>query len=144
MSDTLTEEYVKEEYPKIGSVVGYVRTDQKGETEVGFGRVLAICMDEGKRLMVHLDPEAVEGGQKFNVDMSCLNPSPEFVEKFTLAIDAVKEISEEGNAKVQALVTIYNDRVDFVRNEIFGSPVDFDPFLIGHRKAQEEAAEAAA
>lgn len=113
-------------YPRIGQTVNYVRQANGGGIETGSGRVLAICLGEDKRLMLHLDNEAPEGSQKFNVDLNCVNPTPDFIDRFTVACDTVAKISKRGNDIVAETVKEFNLQVEAEYVGILGEKLCFD------------------
>lgn len=113
-------------YPAIGQKVEYVRQGADGEIETGKARILALTLDPDKRLVAHLDKEAMEGSEKFNVDVGCLNPSNGFIERFTAATKMVLELSGEGNGKVQEIVAEYNEKVNQAYTGVLGKPLIFE------------------
>lgn len=117
-----------EVYPKIGSKVDFVRQNlQSQDVERGSGMILAVCLDATKRLVVHVAPDHPEGTdqpQNFNVDISCLNPTDEFIKKFSDKLEEIKSVSSEGNGKVEAIVSEYNNRVTEIYTELLGQPVE--------------------
>lgn len=138
----------QELYPCLGTVVNYVRQNNAGEIEQGSGRILAVCLDASKRTMVHLDTETsitdlqgnVIPNPKFNVDILCLNPTPEFVKKFTEATQAVQAISGKGNKLVQEVVEDYNGRVELLYDGILGAPIEFEQEPVAAPEAVENGA----
>lgn len=115
-----------ETYPKIGQRVDYVRQTSDGGVQTGTARILALTIDPNKRLMAHLDTEKAEGSEKFNVHVTCLNPSAEFIDQFTKVMNDVTALSTEGNGKVSEVVAEYNQRVDVLQAEVLGEAISFE------------------
>lgn len=117
------------DYPVIGTKVKFCRQNvQTHEVETGSGTVLAICMDQNKRLVAHIQPDFPEGTEqpsKFNVDLNCLNPTDEFIQKFTDVTAEIKRLTDEGNEKVKQIVADYEGIISGKYTEILGSPVEF-------------------
>lgn len=117
-----------ENYPKIGSVVNFVRQIlPAGNIVKGEAIVHAICLDPEKRIMVHLSEPSSDGKEiKFNCDFNCINPSDEFVEEFKRATEAVRAIAEEGNLASKLVVDDYNGRVKKAYKGVLGDPIKLD------------------
>lgn len=118
-------------YPQIGAQVQYVRQNAAGETVRGTAMVLAVCLDHGRRLMAHVvgdvvQPDGSVAEQKFNVDISCLNPSDDFVKRFSETTMAVRELSAEGNRLAQEIVAQYNEKVEELYSGLLGVPVEIE------------------
>lgn len=115
-------------YPAIGQRVAYVRQNPStGEILTGFGLVLAIHLDAVKRVMAHLSEKNAEGHEeKFNVDLTCLEPTEEFIIRFTEVTNKVKEISSEGNKQVISVVSDFNKKVEDVYSGILGEPIEIE------------------
>ncbi len=120
-------------YPSIGSTVKYVRQNQLGAAETGSGIVLGITLDANNRPMAHIEiPIKLPTGQneKINVDIACLNPMDGFVEQFAVAMKEIQKLSEEGNGKVQEIVSEYNKRVEDLFTIVLGVPVVLDELKV--------------
>jgi tripartite-type tricarboxylate transporter receptor subunit TctC len=123
-------------YPTIGQKVRYVRQDPTtGKSVTGEGQIRSIAVDPDKKLVAFLEGdverpnekgELVTTKEKFLVYVSCLNPSEEFIDKFTAGMNKVLEIAQEGNGKSQEIVAEYNQKVDQVKNEFLGQSVVFE------------------
>ena len=122
----------KQEYPAIGSKVSFIRQDHNLNVVAGTGMILAICMDAEKRLCAHIQPDNMipdadaERPAKINVDLACLNPSPEFVELFNKRSEEVKALTAEGNGKARDIVAEYNQRIDAIKNDLLGSAIELE------------------
>lgn len=116
-------------YPKIGSKVSFIRQGENGQAVEGTGTIQAVVLDPSKRLMVHLESDAVGAeGQKLrhNVHVNCLEPSDDFKAEFESSLKAIAAIGEEGNGKAKEIVAEYNQRVDAAYNAVLGEAVLFD------------------
>lgn len=82
-------------------------------------------MDGNRRVMAHLKDPNIETA--FNVDLSCLNPSEQFVDQFTALTATVKSVGDEGNAKAQEVIKDYNKRIDELYSSVLGKPVEIVP-----------------
>lgn len=116
------------EYPQIGQVLPFIR-HLNGVNQKGTGIILAIALDPNKRPIVHMEVNA-EGdglklGEKINVDLKALEPTPEYEAAFIAAHKAIADIAEEGNGKVRELVTGYNQRVEEALSGVLGDPITF-------------------
>lgn len=117
-------------YPRIGSVVSYIRQGSNGQPVEGSGVVQGIILDPNKRLMVHLgtDETDPETGNKLrqNVHVSCLFPSDDFKASFKATLEAAQKLGEEGNGEVKKVVAEYNQRVSEAQAPVLGDAVVFD------------------
>lgn len=115
-------------YPRLGSKVSFVRGNpHTNEIEHGTGLVMAICLDTALRPMAHIEALKSDGEKdRFNVDLLCVNPSDEQVEKYTATVNAVKALQSEGNDKVASMVAEYNGRVSDAYTGVVGDPVVLD------------------
>lgn len=117
-------------YPQIGTKVRYIRQiPPKGDIEIGEAIIEAICLDMEKRLMAHLakpNKEADQPYERFNVDLSCLEPSEHFVEKFKKMADTIIKMSMVANAEAKAVVDEANQAIDNQRSHILGRPIEFE------------------
>lgn len=114
-------------YPQLGSEIEYVRyVHNRAEFETGKGKVIGIGLDHAKRpvLLVQGIAQDETGSPKFNVDMACVNPSLEFIEKYKLTLEFIQNLSKEGNEKSAKIVEEYNARVDDAFNSILGNPIN--------------------
>ncbi len=121
-------------YPTIGSKVNYIRQAATGVPEQGAGIILGLALDAHKRLIAHIDT----GVEKINVNFANLNPDEQKSQEFSACMDKVKQISDEGNAKVREIVEEYNKLVDVEYNTFFGEAVVFEE-LIAPEKVEEVA-----
>lgn len=112
-------------YPPLGTKVTYVRQDPQGQVLQGEAVVLAICLDQEKRVMAHIKHNAEGEGFAFNVDLNCLNPSEEFVEKFKDVTNRVRLLQGAANEEIQAKVADGNRRIADEYSTILGHPVNF-------------------
>tara|TARA_R110000782_G_scaffold266688_1_gene361415 strand:- start:102 stop:491 length:390 start_codon:yes stop_codon:yes gene_type:complete len=115
-------------YPSFGSKVTFIRQGPNQETETGAGIVLGVHLDALKRIMVHIQLDGKE--EKINADINCINPTPEFIEKYNKTINLVKEISERGNKEIETIVSRFNAKVEDLLDGILGKPVDIMPVAV--------------
>lgn len=118
------------QYPSLGSKVKYVRQIAPvGEIEQGEATVWAICLDHNKRVMVHLSKPSEETNapdQKFNVDLSSVNPTDEYLTKFQQMAQNIKDTSHKGNTEAQAVIDEHNALVEAHYTEVLGAPIEFE------------------
>ena len=117
-------------YPLLGTVVKYVRQKhdkQKIDVEVGEGVVVGINLDHRNRIVVFLELDQINQNtgkkDRINVEFACLNPSEQFIKDYTEEIKIIDTLAEEGNAKVQKIVNIYNNKTEDIWNNLIGQPV---------------------
>lgn len=115
----------KQIFLPIGTKVTYVRQNALEDPERGSGTILGYSIDANKRQTAHIEKHT-ENKEKINVDVKALNPSEKYLKDFAQAIKAIKEISEEGNGKVQEIVLKYNRLVDEIFDEVLSKPIKFD------------------
>lgn len=117
-------------YPELGTKVSYVRQNPQGEILTGNATVMAICMDGEKRLTAHLKDTSPQEGEepkpRFNVPLTCLNPSPDFIEKFAHEMKKVEALVKEATDKNQEIVKKYNAEIAELYTGILGEPLVFD------------------
>lgn len=112
----------KQVFLPIGTKVTYIRQNSLEAPETGSGTILGYALDPNKRQLAHLETHT-DNKEKINVDVACLNPSGEYIEKYADAIKDIKELSEEGNGKVAEIVAKYNKAVDEVFETFLSEPV---------------------
>lgn len=118
----------------IGDQVRYVhkraKTEIKDNAKVvtghqiveGEGIVRAICVDHTKRLVVQIADET----DVFNVDYNAINPTPEFVEKFTVLCENIAGYTAEAKKKQSEIVQEYNAKIDEICDELLGEKVEIE------------------
>lgn len=115
-------------YPRLGSKVSYIRQlAQTGELQEGVAVILAIHLDQSKRLAAHLEGTKEDGSKElFNVDLNLLDPSAETKAALQVMADQVKALSEEGNGKAAAVISEFNAKIEMVVSQVMGEPVMFE------------------
>lgn len=115
-------------YPELGTKVSYVRQNHQGEILTGQATVMAICVDGEKRLTAHLKDTSPQEEPKpgFNVPLTCLNPTKEFIEKFTEEMGKVEALVKEASDMNQEIVKKYNAEIAVLYTGILGEPLVFE------------------
>lgn len=111
-----------ENYPKIGSIVDFTRTDEKGAIHSGKGTVQAIFVDVDGRLKCRVR----EGQNAWNVEASLINASPDHVAAYSAALVEVQRLTDEGNKLVRETVDSYNARVDEAYAAVLGPKIEIE------------------
>jgi len=106
-------------YAQIGSIVTYIRSNEKGEVNTGTGSVQAIFLDPRNRLMARVK----DGEKDYNVDYSTLGYSEDTLREYKECLSQVMKITKEGNDLVQKTVASYNAKVEAAYAKFLGNPV---------------------
>ena len=110
---------------KLGQRVKFVR-NKGGEIVQGEGAIVAFSLDHTRREVATIK----RGNDIFNVDISALEPSPEYVAQFTAMCAEVERLVDEGNKKAQdthqAVIADYNNQVETVQSPILAPVIEID------------------
>lgn len=119
------------EYPTLGTIVNFIRGNEKGDIFEGEGIVEAIHLDPRNRLMVRIKTNELDENcnkRVYNVDLMAINCDDDTKALYADALKDVVGITKEGNDMVQKTVASYNGKVDAIYNKLLGDPVSCETF----------------
>lgn len=118
---------------RIGDTVNYIREHKDGVSE-GTATLTGIGLNPDKRVIVLLR----EGDKAFNTFEACVNPSPEFCEKFRVMVAEVEILAKEGNALLKSIAAGYDEKLAAKRDALLGEPLKIDGIALAETVEAEK------
>ena len=112
----------------VGKQIAYIREIQgKEQTKEGGGRVKSLHLNADGRFMCHIQDDELDKEGKiqiFTIAVGCVDPSEEFKDKFRALVDEIDVLAAEATAKNQELMDDYNGRINKLKDELLGKPLE--------------------
>lgn len=108
------------QYPQLGTVVTFLRVDDKRQVQTGEGIVQAIILNPGSPFTVQVK----EGKNAHNINSQTLNYNQEKIAVYQRLIEETDKISKEGNEIIDVFAkettAEYNKKIKQLFVQAFG------------------------
>lgn len=108
------------QYPKLGTVVTFLRVDDKRKVHTGKGIVQAIILNPGSPFTVQVK----EGKNAYNINSQTINYNQEKIAVYQKLITETDKISKEGNKLIEEFAKEtteeYNNKIKKLFVQAFG------------------------